>query len=403
MWQSVITPALAERFKQKPDGVPTFDQGGSEVISYAWAQRESKKGEDAFIVSVADDQQQRSVFAIFDGHSGRKTAHICAAIVGERLQALPSPTSPKAITDLLWEIDEQLGVREKVLDGATATIMLTEPAEAGKLKCTFAWMGDSSAVVTDAAVGSVYFATESHTAGPDHQERGLWRGEKARLDGFMAIRKAIEKQEGIDTQTTEVTAGMVRAAEVNMVSRRTAPMTEEEVELLVKAFRRGKLIYETIERNNKYRKNCFVRQRDRSHDQNQVWVVSTATKREEPGYTDLQMTRSMCDWKGPDLVLPEAQVHSFEVPADAVFRVTLASDGLWDVVRFAHAATLMAHTKTLSTVAKTLLHIPEHEYLTERGHEMMDDDTTILVIELNPSAREFTPLPPQKGRDCRVM
>ena len=35
--------------------------------------------------------------------------------------------------------------------------------------------------------------------------------------------------------------------------------------------------------------------------------------------------------------------------------------------------------------AKDLLRIAEKEYLEVRGHEKMDDDTTVLVIELNPS------------------
>ena len=38
-------------------------------------------------------------------------------------------------------------------------------------------------------------------------------------------------------------------------------------------------------------------------------------------------------------------------------------------------------------------------YLEERGHELMDDDTTLLVIELNPSGVKYTP-PGGGGGGC---
>lgn len=163
---------------------------------------------------------------------------------------------------------------------------------------------------------------------------------------------------------------------------------------------------------------------------NQVWVVSTAEKRADPGYSDLQMTRSICDWRASDLVLPHPQIHTFEVPANEAYRVCVASDGLWDICSFAKAATTMKNAPNVEKAAKTLLGFAEkvrgppscgpayalrrvtpspssmsvaqthavccspplpsprwlwQEYIQNRGHEKMDDDTTILVVELNPS------------------
>jgi len=130
-----------------------------------------------------------------------------------------------------------------------------------------------------------------------------------------------------------------------------------------------------------------VRQRDKDHDVNQVWVVATATERADPGYSDLQMTRSMLDWRAADMVLPEPQIHTFEVPADGLYRVCIASDGLWDVCSFSESAKLMKQEKTVQRAAKKLLRIAEKEYIENRGHEMMDDDTTVIVVELNPSGK----------------
>ena len=184
-------------------------------------------------------------------------------------------------------------------------------------------------------------------------------------------------------------------------------------------------------------------------------MVSTAQKRSEPGYSDLQMTRSMCDWRASDMVLPNPQFHTFKVKPGQIYRVCLASDGLWDVCSFEecarreekcrtarhgsarHApgppriarcllirrramchlcndanmrshrrrlrsATQMMKAATVEKAAKNLLKIPEKEYLEVRGHELMDDDTTIIVVELNPSGVQHS-APGGGGGCCSLM
>ena len=144
-----------------------------------------------------------------------------------------------------------------------------------------------------------------------------------------------------------------------------------------------------------------MRQRDIEHDQNQVWVVATADARSHPGYSDLQMTRSMCDWRASDLVLPEPQIHTFEVPATGRHRICLASDGLWDVCSFKDAAEIMYNASTCKVAANRLLRVAAEEYLENRGHEFMDDDTTVMVIELNPSGVKH--VPPGGAGCCTVQ
>lgn len=253
--------------------------------------------------------------------------------------------------------------------------------------------------------GKVLFTTGSHTAGPDHQEGGSWQEEKGILEFFGAVRKAVEVNEGIDTIKQDATVAMVEKA-IESCKDKIPPDTasfllpsETLTTLMVKALRRGKIIAETMPDKAECRKSVFVRQRDKEHDANEVWVVSTAEKRSDPGYSDLQMTRSICDWRAADMVLPNPQIHTFEVPADKIYRVCLASDGLWDVCNFERAAEEMKKASSVQAAAKKLLKIPEYQYIEVRGHDMMDDDTTILVIELNPSGVKLA----GAGGCCEVM
>ena len=67
-------------------------------------------------------------------------------------------------------------------------------------------------------------------------------------------------------------------------------------------------------------------------------MVATAEARSAPGYSDLQMTRSMCDWRASDMVLPDPEFYSFTVKPGEIYRVCVASDGLWDICTFAQAS-----------------------------------------------------------------
>lgn len=225
----------------KPDGKPKYASGGCDTIKHAKAQRESKKGEDASIM-INDNDGSSAAFAVFDGHSGQRSGKACAASVCQRIMKGGPPFTAEAISSVMWQVDEEIGTQH-IRDGATAQILMVEKI-ADKLKGTFAWCGDSSAVVTNCTggEGAVHFATASHTAGPDHQGGGSWQQEKAMLEGFKAVREAIEAKEGIDTIKQVTTAEMVADA---LSSTTGKPAVKAEVDLLVKAFRRGKIIADT--------------------------------------------------------------------------------------------------------------------------------------------------------------
>ena len=59
----------------------------------------------------------------------------------------------------------------------------------------------------------------------------------------------------------------------------------------------------------------------------------------------------------------------------------------------------MRNQPTVDKAAQHLLFVAETEYLENRGHELMDDDTTVLVVELNPSGVKFVP----PGGCCAVQ
>uniref|UniRef100_A0A7S2BFY9 PPM-type phosphatase domain-containing protein n=1 Tax=Haptolina brevifila TaxID=156173 RepID=A0A7S2BFY9_9EUKA len=267
------------------------------VISYAKANRESKKGEDAACALLPSDGAP-ACFAIFDGHSGKTFANKCSELVCQRLMEKGPPFTAENIKNVLWAVDEEVGKKE-IADGATAQILCIEQV-GDKLKGTFAWCGDSSAVVCDTSAepGSVFFATESHTAGPDHQGGGSWKSEKGRIEFYRAVRKKLDhnKEAPHDTLKDDTTMEQIKEAcgkvDQQILDNLGKPVDDEEYDILFRAFRRGKIIAQTFPDGAKSRKKVYVRQRDKDHDANQVWVVATAEDRADPGYSDLQMTRS---------------------------------------------------------------------------------------------------------------
>lgn len=375
-------------------------------ISFAKASRDSPKGEDA-ACTLLPGAGAPAAFAIFDGHSGKQFAIKCSELICQRLMEVGPPFKSETIKDMMWAVDEEIGA-QGVVDGATAQILLIEQA-GDTFKGTLAWCGDSSAVVCDtsAASGTVLYATDSHTAGPDHQGGGGWTGEKMRLEFYRAVRDKLENNDTkphdslSDVTTREMVEEALGRVDKEVIKSLGKEVDEEEIEMLVKAFRRSTVIAKTFPFGKEVRKKMYVRQRSPTHDVNQVWVVATAEDRADPSYSDLQMTRSMGDWKASDLVLPEPQIHTFEVPADGIYRLVLASDGLWDVCSFEAACVHMKKASTVESCAKALLKIAEREYLDVRGHDMMDDDTTVLVIELNPAGVNYSA--PQGAGCCTLQ
>ena len=169
----------------------------------AKAARESRKGEDYTCVLLEPHGQPPAAFAVFDGHSGKRTGKLCAEIICQRILARGPPFEPAAIVDAFWAADMEIGTTPEVRDGATAQVMLVDRMSDGALQGTFAWCGDSTAIQVDVATGRILYKTLNHM--PSEPT------EAARLRHYGAVRARIEAG-GVDTLYDVTTAEHVRAA-----------------------------------------------------------------------------------------------------------------------------------------------------------------------------------------------
>lgn len=158
------------------------------------------------------------------------------------------------------------------------------------------------------------------------------------------------------------------------------------MQVLMRALAREALITTNIPSGAKYRRNAYVQQRVAKKDSNRPWVVATAEDPFSKHYRDLQMTRSVCDWTKSSWVLPEPAFKHFDVPLGKHVRLILASDGLWDVVEIdGQLATDVHKLDTAQGVADAMVERARKVYQDVRKEEKMGDDTTAMVVDLNPS------------------
>ena len=101
---------------------------------------------------------------------------------------------------------------------------------------------------------------------------GGWKEEGKTLN-YGEVRK-VEELNGIDTLKAEAPQEMMEAA----IKALGEDASADNVALLTRALRRGKIIAETNPRG-RWRKKVFVRQRDKDHDVNQVWMVTARVAR----------------------------------------------------------------------------------------------------------------------------
>ena len=116
----------------------------------------------------------------------------------------------------------------------------------------------------------------------------------------------------------------------------------------------------------------------------------------------LGVTRSIGDWLAPDLVLPDPEFLELATVVSGAFRrVILASDGRWDVCSHQTAAKVARKHETPQEAADALLAIAKRAYIKERGLERVGDDTSVVVVDLNPGLVPFEP--PAAGATCCAL
>jgi len=310
------------------------------------------------------------------------------------------------------------------------------------MACVLAWVGDSTAVTVDMAkeTNPLIWASENHSASSN--------SEQTRLTQLHAVAKALGKpydsksarkekkqvRKGAAYTSAEMTSSTspekasspeILESKISISCGNSLPPSDEgedasearikppskadisaaikregiilsdgiTVDLCARAFEREALINTTIPKGGKYRRNAFVMQRPEKKDANRPWVVATCEDPYSSHYRDLQMTRSIGDWTKSVWVLPQPQLHRFEVPLGKHMRVILASDGLWDIVSPEQAAQITRAARTPQQACDELVEICRVEYIQARGLDKMGDDTTVMVVDLNPSNLVFEPVP----------
>jgi len=180
--------------------------------------------------------------------------------------------------------------------------------------------------------------------------------------------------------------------------------SEAHIAFLHKVFKREKLILRYLPSGGKYRRSCFIYTRPFRKDENEPLTVHTTRDPFASHHADMMMTRSLGDWRHVAWILPRPQVQRAVVAAGVHHRVVIASDGLWDVVSHQQCAEIVRAAETAQAASDGLLAAANKVYLEDRQLELPGDDTTVLVIDLNPSELEWTapssPSPEGEGAVC---
>lgn len=120
----------------------------------------------------------------------------------------------------------------------------------------------------------------------------------------------------------------------------------------------------------------------------------------EHGQVSTCVTRSIGDWDGARAMIPQPDVARFDVAPDQHSRVVIASDGVWDLLTAADAAALARKAKTPKAAALRIVELANERSL--RRFERLKDDTTCVVVDLNPSQLPIAP-PVGGGGCCSMM
>lgn len=358
--------------------------------------------------------------------------------------ALPSD---QVVDEIFWKTDADVGAMlsskaEPNLGGCTAQVLMTLPV-AGGVQMLQAWVGDSTALTVDmSGRGKLVHATFNHNpsnvpgsaefdeAAPllhmaevskacrkrlkktakKQAKKEVKRAAKEakKTNGTVAAEVELEADDDDDNEDDDEgddedgkkdkdnedlplpSAAMIKEV---LVAMQHADTSDAHIGRLLRAFAREKLICEHLPSGGKYRRDCFIYRRPFEKDENMPITVHKTADPFRGHHADMMMTRSLGDWKHVSWILPTPQVHRSAMRPTDHYRVVLASDGLWDVVSHEQALALTRAAPTAHEAAEELLAAAKRVYLEDRGLELPGDDTTVLVVDLNPSKRSFVPPP----------
>mmetsp|Transcript_30584 Transcript_30584/g.79406 ORF Transcript_30584/g.79406 Transcript_30584/m.79406 type:complete len:401 (+) Transcript_30584:74-1276(+) len=379
-------------------------------VTVAIVNEESHKGEDA---SSTMDRAGVLAYGVFDGHGGKHCSQACASngpsgILPMILSAMDGSTLPSdtAVTDAFWTADAAIGAdmllhAERPHAGSTATILCLAPGKSADadFECLLAWVGDSTGIVVDMQ-GAGRLAHVSRNHSPDVMP------EVDFLHHLAAVAKQVRKKrkkeadggaggddddDGADGKGEHLEIPPSTDEVEDALRALKKPM--DDAALVHRALVREKLIMSHIPKGGKYRRNVCVYRRPIEKDANEPLAIATTLDPYSSHHRDLQMSRSICDWTKTSWILPHPEIQRFSLSPSACTRIVLASDGLWDVTSHAHALQMVRAASSCTEAANALLAHAHHVYCDERQLDRPGDDTTVMVIEVNPNAVEWTPPP----------
>lgn len=173
-------------------------------------------------------------------------------------------------------------------------------------------------------------------------------------------------------------------------------VTDEEKALLVRALGREKRI-EAPERRASF---ALGRESTRSNTKviaraSVEGMGPTVLAGGDSGKVSTCVTRSIGDWDGARAMIPQPEIATFRVGEAEHVRVVIASDGVWDFMTPEEAAALARRAPTVKAAACAIADKAKLRSLNKLN--ALKDDTTCLVVDLNPSQRAFAPPEPAAG------
>ena len=380
------------------------------------------------------------------------------AIVG--LDAFPDA----GLDSSFWEMDHRLG-KNDIFSGTTASVLLVSaapPDSPNSLCCKLVWVGDSTACVCDMSGDSakaVPIICQTRDHNPDnaaevtrcetewrvrHELKDIQAASRRNQqeDSYRRHEQEEEEEEARkaaaasswmpawDGATTDSARDEKEAESFRMLSpgskgsmsfyaKSRAPTIEEvraacakvgtklsegEVLSLVRALGREKRI-EAPERRRSFttpsvlqRSNTNVLKRVSDSDPSvhgpMVLAGGVMNK------VSTCITRSIGDWDGSRAMIPQPEIVSFEVGHSQHLRAIVASDGVWDFLTL-QAACKIARTAATPQAAATAI-VDAAYWKSMAKFERLKDDTTCVVIDLNPSQLPFAK-PADAGGCCALM
>ena len=410
----------------------------TQTVTVGKAQRNLKE-EDVFCEHTREEAA-RGCYGVFDSHGGPEAATISDQELPPHLLSLTTDAvcghqafPLEGIRDAFWEMDHQLGARG-CYSGTTASLLLVASNDAASLCCKLAWVGDSTACMVNMAGPDA----EPVCATADHKPQNVQEVERCKVEWeireqiheLRAKREASEQSNAPADDDSfrllfgkgvgESSASQFFSSRESFYANRKAPsreevrealqesgkdLTDDQVRTLVLALSREKRIEAPEKRRSitsqtpLKRSNTSVLNRINVQDPSDVYGPLVLAGG-ELNQVSTCVTRSIGDWDGSRAMIPEPEVLTFEVAQGEHARVILCSDGVWDVLSLKDACQCARAAPTASSAADRI--VQKAYTRSMQKFERLKDDTSCVVVDLNPSLLPFEK-PPGAGGCCALM